>query len=176
MATETLLPDGTVVTSTNLTGAVADIDEGVDNFDGTYVTATGSNGNTELVLTLPTPTASLTSGAGLQTFRARVRKSASGGNTVTFRFEVWENGTSTGTVSSNITLSSTTGATESFSWNAGVLANIDGSGVEIALSQQNGGQGGNPGNRRWMEVDALDWVADYTPVVATTGYSFSTIF
>jgi hypothetical protein len=89
---------------------------------------------------------------------------------------VWENGTPTGTVSSNITLSSTTGATESFTWNASILGNIDGSGVEIALSQQNGGQGGNPRNRRWMEVDALDWVADYVEPVTAVGYSFSTIF
>lgn len=135
-----------------------------------------TNGNTQLVLTLPTPSGLLTSGASLQTFRARVRKNASGGSTVTFRFEIWENGSSTGTVSGDITLSSTTGVTESFTWDSSVLANIDGSGVEIALSQQNGGQGGNPNNRRWMEVDALDWVADYTEPVTATGYSFSTIF
>ena len=175
MATETLLPDG-VVTSSNLTGAFADIDEGVDNFDGVYVTTGGSNGNTSLVLSFPTPSGSLTSGAGLQTFRARVRKNASGGNTTTVRFEIYENGSPVGTVSGDTTISSTTGVDISFTWDSSVLANVDGSGVEIGIFQQSGGQGGNPNNRRWIEVDAADWIADYVEPVTAVGYSFSTIF
>jgi len=176
MATELLLPDG-VVTSSNLTGAFADIDEGVDNFDGVYVTATGSNGNTLLVLSFPTPSGDLTTGAGLQTFRARVRKDASGGNNPSVRLEVYENGSPVGTVSGDTTVTSTTGVDISFTWDASVLALQDGSNVEIGIAQQSGGQGGPSRNRRWIEVDAADWTADYIGGGGGGGaYSFSTFF
>jgi hypothetical protein len=175
MATETLLPDG-VVTSSNLNASIGDLDEGVDSFDGVYATNQGSNGNTLLVLSFPTPSGSLTSGAGLQTFRARVRKNASGGNTTTVRFEIYENGSPVGTVSGDTTISSTTGVDISFTWDSSVLANVDGSGVEIGIAQQSGGQGGRANNRRWIEVDAADWIADYVEPVTAVGYSFSTIF
>ena len=175
MATELLLPDA-VVTSSNLNASIGDLDEGVDNFDGVYATTQGSNGNTLLVLSFPTPSGSLTSGAGLQTFRARVRKNASGGNTTTVRFEIYENGSPVGTVSGDTTISSTTGVDISFTWDSSVLANVDGSGVEIGIAQQSGGQGGPPGNRRWIEVDTADWTADYVEPVTSVGYSFSTLF
>ena len=175
MATETLLPDG-VVTATNLNASIGDLDEGVDNFDGVYATNQGSNGNTLLVLSFPTPSGSLTTGDNLQTFRARVRKNAGGGSATTVRIEIYENGSPVGTVSGDTTVTSTTGITTSFTWDSSVLANVDGSGVEIGIFQQSGGQGGNPNNRRWIEVDAADWIADYTEPVAAVGYSFSTIF
>ena len=175
MATETLLPDA-VVTATNLNASIGDLDEGVDNFDGVYATEGGSNGDTLLVLSFPTPSGSLTSGAGLQTFRARVRKNASGGRTTTVRFEIYENGSPVGTVSGDITVTSTTGVDISFTWDSSVLANPDGSGVEIGIAQQSGGQGGPPNNRRRIEVDTADWIADYTAPVGGAGYSFSTFF
>lgn len=175
MATETLLPDA-VVTATNLNASIGDLDEGVDNFDGVYATTQGSNGNTLLVLSFPTPSGSLTSGADLQTFRARVRRNASGGAATTVRIEIYENGSPVGTVSGDTTITSTTGVNISFTWDSSVLANPDGSGVEIGIAQQSGGQGGNPNNRRWIEVDTADWTADYTAPAGGTGYSFSTIF
>lgn len=176
MATELLLPDA-VVSSINLNASIGDLDEGVDNFDGVYATNQGSNGNTLLVLSFPTPTGTLTTGAGLQTFRARVRKDSTGGNDTSVRLEVYENGSPVGTVSGNTTVTSTTGVDISFTWDATVLALQDGSNVEIGIAQQSGGQGGRPANRRWIEVDTADWTADYTaPVGGGGAYSFSTFF
>ena len=175
MATELLLPDA-VVSSVNLNASIGDLDEGVDNFDGVYATNQGSNANTLLVLSFPTPTGTLNTGAGLQTFRARVRKNATGGNTTEVRIVIYENGSATTTVGPLEDISSTTGATISFSWDADILSLLDGSNVEIGIVQQSGGQGGRANNRRWIEVDTADWTADYQEPVAAVGYSFSTLF
>lgn len=175
MATELLLPDS-VVSTVNLTAAIADLDEGVDNFDGAYATNQGSNGNTLLVLGFPTPTGTLTTGAGLQTFRARVRKSASAGQTTTVRIELYENGTSVAQGPTE-TVTSTTGVDLTpFTWNAQSLNLQSGVNVEIGIVQQNGGQGGRANTRRWIEVDTADWEADFQPPPGFGEYAFATIF
>lgn len=174
MATEILLPDA-VLTATNLTANIADLDEGVDNFDGVYATQGGANANTLLVLSFPTPSGDLTLGENLQTFRARVRKNAIDGNDPTVRIEVRENGTIIAN-STNTTVTSLTGENITFTWDATVLALQTGVDVEIGIAQQSGGQGGNAGNRRRIEIDTADWIADYIEPVVNVGYSFSTIF
>jgi hypothetical protein len=173
MATELLLPDA-VITATNLTANIADLDEGVDNFDGVYATTNASNANTLLVLSFPTPSGDLTLGAGLQTFRARVRKNATGGNNPTVRIEVRESGTIRAN-STNTTVTSLTGVDITFTWDASALALQTGVDVEIGIAQQGGGSGGGPANRRWIETDTADWTADYIEVVGGTGYSFSVL-
>jgi hypothetical protein len=174
MATELLLPDA-VITATNLTANIADLDEGVDNFDGVYATTNAANANTLLVLSFPTPSGTLNTGAGLQTFRARVRKNATGGNNPAVRIEIRENGTIRAN-STNTTVTSLTGVNITFTWDASVLALQDGVDVQIAIAQQSGGSGGNAANRRWIETDTADWNADYIEDVVNVGYSFSTIF
>ena len=174
MATELLLPDA-VVTATNLTASIGDLDEGVDNFDGVYATTNSGNSNTLLVLSFPTPSGDLNLGANLQTFRARVRKNATGGNNPSVRLEVREGGTLRAN-STNTTVTSLTGVDITFTWNASVLALQDGSNVEIGIAQQSGGSGGNGANRRWIEIDTADWTADYTVTAGAGAYSFSTLF
>ena len=174
MATELLLPDA-VVTATNLNASIENLDEGVDNFDGVYATTQGSNANTLLVLSFPTPTGTLNTGASLQTFRVRVRKNATGGSNPTVRLEVREGGTLRAN-STNTTVTSSTGVNITFTWDASVLTLQDGIDVQIGIAQQGGGQGGNAANRRWIETDTADWTADYTEPVIAAGYSFSTIF
>jgi hypothetical protein len=174
MATELLLPDA-VLTATNLTANIANLDEGVDNFDGVYATNNGANANTLLVLSFPTPSGDLTLGSGLQTFRARIRKNATGGNNPTVRIEVRESGTIRAN-SGNTTVTSLTGVDITFTWDASVLALQTGVDVEIGIAQQAGGAGGNAANRRWIEIDTADWTADFTEPPPVVGYSFSTFF
>ena len=175
MATELLLPDG-IVTAVNLTASFGDLDEGVDNFDGVYATNNGSNSNTLIVFSFPTPTGSLNNGPNLQRFRARVRKNATGGATTTVQLQVWENG-SLIIGFGQTTIVSTTGVDVALTWNANLISLQDGSNVEFGVSQFTGGQGGNPNNRRWIEVDAVDWSADYNPGGGGGGaYSYSTFF
>jgi hypothetical protein len=174
MATELLLPNA-VITATNLTADIADLDEGVDNFDDVYATNNGENANTLLVLSFPTPSGSLNLGAGLQTFRARVRKNADTGNNPTVRIEVRESGTIRAN-SGNTTVTSLTGVDITFTWDASVLNLQSGADVEIGIAQQAGGSGGAPGNRRWIETDTADWNADYIEVVGGGGARSFAVF
>jgi len=174
MATELLLPDA-VITATNLTANIADLDEGVDNFDGVYATTNAINANTLLVLSFPTPSGSLNLGANLQTFRARVRKNSTGGNNPTVRIEVREDGTIRAN-SGNTTVTSLTGVDITFTWDASVLNLQDGADVEIGIAQQAGGAGGNANNRRWIETDTADWTADYIEPVGGSGTRSFVVF
>ncbi len=177
MATETLLPDAVIGTPVgfNNDAVIANLDEGVANADGTFATA-DTSGATEIILSFPSPTDTLTSGANLQTFRAVVKKNASGGNNPTVQLVVYESGSSTGTSSNNITVSSTTGQTISFTWNANILAALSGANVEVGIIQT-GGASGRRSNRRYVEVDTAEWIADYTVAPVGGGaYSFSTFF
>ncbi|MFZ9740735.1 MAG: hypothetical protein ACO3CQ_02465 [Candidatus Nanopelagicaceae bacterium] len=175
MATETLLPNE-LVSSVNLNVTLANVDEGVSNPDNVWATTQTNNANTSLVLGFPTPTAQLTTGEGLQTFRARVRKNDNTGtnNTTTVRLEVYENGSPTGTVGPLETITATgTGIDITFTWDASILANIDGSNVQIGIIQQAGGTGNPSGRRRWIEIDTADWIADYTPPAGNNARSFA---
>ena len=177
MATETLLPNAIIGTPVGYnTVTLANIDEGVASADNTWATSDGS-GATQLILGFPTPTDTLTTGADLQTFRAVVRKNATGGNNPTVQIVVYENGNSINTSSNDITVDTTgTGQTISFTWNANVLAALSGANVEVGIIQT-GGATGRASNRRYVDVDTAEWIADYT--VAPTGggaYSFSTFF
>jgi hypothetical protein len=170
MATELLLPDA-VITALNLTANINDLNEGVDNFDDVYATTNRANAGTFLVLSFPTPSGDLTLGAGLQTFRARVRKNATGGNDPTVRIEVRENDIIRAN-SGDTTITSLTGVDITFTWDASVLNLQNGADVEIAINQQAGGTGA-AGNRRWIETDTADWTADYIGVVGGGARSFA---
>ena len=175
MATETLLPNE-LVSSVNLNVTLADVDEGVSNPDNVWATTSTNNGSTALTLGFPTPTAQLTTGAGLQTFRVRVRKNNTGGNNPTVRIRVLDNGVNTGTENTFTLANSTTGETLTFTWDATTITdaggNIDGSGVQIAIEQQTGGTG-QAAARRFVEIDSADWIADYTPPVVNNARSFA---
>jgi hypothetical protein len=118
----------------------------------------------------------LNNGANLQRFRARVRKNATGGATTNVQLQIWENGSLVLGLGLT-TVVSATGVDLTLTWDAQNLALQDGSNVEFGISQNSGGSGGNPRNRRWIEVDAVDWRADYNPGGGGGGaYSFSTFF
>jgi len=166
MATEVLIPDA-ITTQVSLSGALTDIDEGTTSPDANWLTNTENNGNTnELIVTFPTPSGTLNSGADLQTIRVWIRKT--GTNNPQYALSVLENGTPVATT--NLTVASTTGELDSFTWNAGNLANADGAGVEVRILQTGGGTG-RAANRSWIEIGAIDWVADYTVPVGGAAVS-----
>lgn len=162
---QTILPSS-VVSTTNLSANINNLNEGVDNFNGVYATNSALNANTNLVLGFPTPLNFLKVGSNLQTFRARVRKNASGGNATTVRIIVRENGGIALATSSTFTITSTTGENISFTWDASILGLINGSDVEIVISQVSGGTGATVASRRWIETDTADWIAALSTLIA----------
>ena len=162
MAAETLAPDA-LLEQIELAGALADIDDDPDAPDGAWLTAT-TNGSTAARAGFPVPSADPSAGAGLQEFRVLVRKNAAGGNTVSWSLELWENGAQVAVLATGTT-DSTTGEVASGSWDATSLAAADGSLVECRIAQT-GGAGGNPSNRRYLEVGAVEWNAEVAGVTA----------
>lgn len=166
MATESLYPDA-IISATNLSGSVADIDDDPDSPDGAWLTAPGNNNNTDVRVSMPTPTGVPNTGAGLQSIRVLVRKTnhSTDPSAVVELFETG-GGSALATVVASTSVGSTSGVVLSGTFDASLLSTADGSAVEVRVSGTTGG--GNPGNRASLEVGAIEWVADYS-----TGTTFS---
>lgn len=147
MATEAIVPDA-IAASTNLTGAVTDIDETpVSSDDGNWLTAS-SVADTEVRVTFGTPTGPPNTGSGLQSFEIRLRKDATGGGTPTFDVELWEGGALVSVLSSGNSLTATgTGTVHTETWDATLLGTADGSAVECrVVGERSGGVPGQSPN------------------------------
>ena len=156
MATERLAPDA-ILASSGLSGVVGAIQDDPDSPDGSWLTAPGSNTETEVRVSFPSPSGNPTQGTGLQEIRVLVRKTAQSTNP-TATVELWEGGSLVSTLAST-GVGSTTGVVLSGVWDATALGTADGSGVEVRVVGATGG--GNPGNRASLEVGAIEWNVDY---------------
>jgi hypothetical protein len=158
---ETLFPTA-LEASANYTGAaIGDFDDDPDtttdygNWDG--------NGNTDVRVSFGNPSGNnLKTGAGLQEFRIAGRKADStGGNTPTYDVELWESGVLVSVLTSGASWPDDTGKTIiSATWNASLLSDGTGDGVEVRIEQTDGATG-TPGNRRAIEIGGIEWNVDY---------------
>lgn len=126
--------------------------------------------NTDLRVTFPTPLSPPDTGAGVQEFRALVRKVGAFSGTPTAAIELWENGSFKSTRLAATNVSSTAGVVLSGVWDAADLTSADGSNVECKVVGA-----GAPGVS--LEVGALDWVKIpedvlAEPLVVTTPQQF----
>lgn len=161
MASERQAPD-TLAAQTNLSGAVAAVQDDPDSPDGSWLTATDVGADTEARVTFPTPTGNPTAGAALQEFRVQVRRTNTGGSngTPTVAIELYEDGVLVASLASGVGVTSTTGEVVSATWDASSLSTADGSAVECRVFGTN--TGGNPSKRRTVEVGAVEWNAEYS--------------
>lgn len=171
LANERLAPDA-VLTASNIPNTLANHTVDPDTDSTTFGNATDDGTDVTLALSFPTPTANLTTGAGLQNFHVRLRKSATGGNDGSYSIYLRESGTrlnaGSAIASGTIPTSITTGSVINATWDASLLGTISGVNVEIevALSRS----GGPPANRRVGDVGGVEWNADYT-AAAAVGYA-----
>jgi hypothetical protein len=162
MSSETLAPDAILV-QTLLDGAVTDIDEDPASPDGAWLTYNAaSSNNTDCRVSFPTPSGAPNTGAGLQTFRVRIRKNSSAGNATTWSLALWESGAQVAVLATGTTTALNPGEVVSGSWDASVLGDASGAGVECRLEQTGGGSSGSGAARRRIELGAFAWDADYT--------------
>lgn len=133
MPSESLAPDA-IISSTNLSGAVTDIDDDPDSPDGAWLTATSAVTATDLRISFPTPTGNPTTGADLQAFRALLRKTA-GTPTPTIDMELYETGggSALATLLDGTSITSTTGEVVEGTWNASLLGTPSGSAVQCRI-------------------------------------------
>ena len=167
MATETLAPEA-LLDQTNLTGTVADIDDDPDSPDGNWLTEVDDGDDSICRVSFPSPSGNLTTGAGLQEFRAWIRRSqTAGGNDPTVDLELYEAGTLVTQISLGTTVTSTTGVILAGTWDASALAAVSGVDVECRIVGHR--SGGAPGSRRTIEVGAVEWNVDYTTGATASG-------
>lgn len=167
MGTERLAPDAILI-QTNLSGVLGAIDEDPDSPDASFLTAIDDGDNTDLRVSFATPIAPPLPGIGLQEFRAWVR-STGGGLNPTARLEVWESGVSLA-VGLDIPITSTSGQLISFLWNASVLTDSSGAGVECRMfGDSTGIIVVDPFDT--VEVGAVEWnVMETQPVDYAIGF------
>ena len=107
--------------------------------------------------------------ADTQDIRALVRKNASGGNgDPTVTVELWESGTQISTLQGSTAISNATGVEVGGTFDASVLSDISGAGIQVRLVVV--GTGGMPAGRRSVQVDAFTYEEqlDALPALAPT--------
>lgn len=156
MATETLVPTGTISQTGWNTWALSN----VDTDDTTWQDPTDNTTSPDCRLSFNTPSGTLTQGATDQAFNVKARKFETGQTgTPTIRIELWETGGGSSlAASSELNL---TGSEQTFTlnWDADLLSNLDGSGCEIYVWITKAG--GPPGARASGSIQYIDWVASY---------------
>lgn len=159
MAIARFAPDA-LTTQTNLTGSLANIQDDPDAPDGNWLVATSNNVTVTAHVTFPNPPGALTPGAGLQEFRALVRKTGtSGTGTPTAQIHLYENGAliSSGT---NTNVTSTVGQVLSYTW--------DGTGrnpANIECRVVGTLSGGGVTVRAAVDIGAVEWNVDHSVMV-----------
>lgn len=154
MTLERLAPDA-ILASTNLSGSVTDIDDDPDSPDGLWLTAPGSNNNTNVRVSFPTPSGSLDTTTDIQTVRVLVRKTNHSQAPFATLF-LYENGSQVKTLQAQTGITSTTGEIMSGTFSASEITNP--ANVEVYIDGVVGG--GSPGNRASLEVGAIEWNAE----------------
>lgn len=124
------LPPDAILASSNLTGAVTDIDDDPDAPGGDWLTATVPSTGIDLRVSFPSPGGVLT---GAQDFKLYVRKTT-GTADPTVDVELWENGSFIKLLLDDVPITSVSGQLLTAPWNASDLAaDNDGSLVECRI-------------------------------------------
>jgi len=161
MATERKSPDA-LITQTNLSGAVAAVQDDPNSPDGTWLVPVNNSLDTICRVSFPTPTGNPTQGVGLQQFQIWVKAVYTGTlKTPTVRIELRETGggAALATPLDNTTITNTTGILLGGTWNANLLATANGSAVECYIYGTASVAGGN---KSTIGVGAVEWNVIYS--------------
>lgn len=126
------LPPSAILLQTNLAGSLADVDEDPDNPDAAWLTAISVGTDTDLRVSFDTPSVSPLAGAGLQEFRVRVRKVGAAAPIPTAQIFLFEDGVQRA-VGPSTPVANGPGTVLSFTWNASLLTDATGAGVECRV-------------------------------------------
>lgn len=120
-------------------------------------------GDTSALVDFDTPAQNLQIGADLQTFRVLVRKTA--GTNPTVDVDLYESGSWVADLVSGTAVTSESGQIVSATWNASLLADISGAGVQAFIY-------GHSSADAQVEIGAVEWQAAIEAVVTPTAGTF----
>lgn len=134
--------------------------------DGTWTTNDGDSEDWDCRWGMENPSGDL---ADTQDIQVTVRKNETGGNgDPTVTVELWESGTLISTLQGSTAISSTTGVQVGGTFDASVLSDISGAGIQVRVISV--GVGGMPAGRRSIQVDGITYEEqlDAFPALAPT--------
>lgn len=142
-----------IAASTNVSGAVGNIDEDPDAADALWITAVSASSNTQIRLqfTSNSTPSEIRSGDELQDFRIQVRRTASGVSNPTLAADLYDNGSFVRTLFTGQEVSSTTGQVFSGLWNFDEVSSL--ANTEIRLT-------GTTTGTATVEYGAVRWIVD----------------
>lgn len=156
MPVETLLPDS-LLDQVNLAGTVSEIDDDPDGLDNLWLTAGSGSVSTVCHVSFPTPIVVPPAGADLQLFRIWVRRTNNSARVPSLDLELYENGALLSTLLNNVAVNSVTGELLTAAWDASLLTDPTGAGVELRVV---GNVSGGPvAQRNTIEIGAVIWVS-----------------
>lgn len=135
-----LAPDA-ILASSNLgaSPSVSTIQDDPDSPDANWLTAASHSTATDIRVSFPSPQADLVTG-NHQQFKMWLRKSTTSSANPTVDVQLYEGGSSKGTLATGTAISSTTGQLVSAAWDASLLTAVSGANVEVrAVSTPAGG-------------------------------------
>ena len=156
-STERVSPSSISV-QTNLSGAVAAIQDDPDSPDASWLTATSVTSATELRAGFVSPVGTL---SGSQNFRLRIRKTAGSANP-TVTAQLYQAGTLRKTLQSGVAITSTTGVVLQGDWLPSDLVATTGSDVEIRIVSVPGASTANGATPAYAATGQAGAVANAT--------------
>lgn len=157
------VPDG-IITQTNLSGAIGDLDDDPDDPDGNWWTIV-ADGDTVAHVSVGTPSRPLLAGADLQEIRVLVRKNAAGGADPDVQVHLYESGNGGNPLASTsvVSVTSETGQVVSLTFDRTLLTDATGADLEVRV--EGTANGGGP-NERSVEVGAIEFNPGFAPLRA----------
>jgi len=126
-------PDALLAKSSHFTGSLSDIDDPVTDPGTDWMTGNSSSAVFHwLEVSFPTPPSNLKTGAGLQKFQIYVKRQGTNADNINVNLRLEENTVDKGSIGNN-NCTSSTGEILEYTWDASLLSNVDGSGVEFRL-------------------------------------------
>lgn len=160
-------PPNSIITQTNLSGAIGDLDDDPDSPDANWWTAGAAGSDTVAHVGFASlqPALDLFTGASLQELRVVVRKNASGGSDPDAQVHLYESGNGGNPLaSSSVTsVTSDTGQVISLLFNASLLTDVSADDLEVRIEGTS--NGGGP-NARTVEVGAVQFNPTTVPLRA----------
>lgn len=168
MPTESKIPNA-IISSTNYTGSIADIQDDPDSPDSNWLVVTSVTHDSSVRVSFPTPSGRLQGGAALQTFKVYVAQSIPSNSGIPACYiALWYDGVliRAGTPV-NITGG---GQLVSFTWDASELPSLTGADVECRVVIQRAG--GSISVRNSVDVGAIEWNVVYLETQTITSPEF----
>ncbi len=144
-----------LVTQTNLTGAVTDIDDDPDSPDGLWLEYITNDVDTVTLVDFDTPS-TITTLSGTQTMKVWVRKQPGTGNPDAY-VDLYESGSKISTIVTTTSITSSSGQLLTGTFDASVLADPTGADVQTYVYGE--AAGGGPSSRATVEIGAIRWYA-----------------